>query len=236
VPADASFVDGDDAERHELAQRIRAKFDVVEQSLTVGSVSLRALALRDPDSLLDAMTIEQSHSEMDWQPYWGKVWASALGLGEWLAARELGGLDVADLGCGLGIPGAVAAARGAKVWLLDNALPALEFVQWNVWPWRERTTIVAIDWRRHAELSQSFDLILGSDILYSRDDIPHLDRFWRRHLRPEGMVVLSEPGRLMTGDLLPEVQAAGWSVVSSSMRVGPDHQKVTLMQLTASSR
>jgi predicted nicotinamide N-methyase len=218
--------------RADLLARLQRTYDLSIRTFRLGGLDLEIAALRDPDRLLDAATLEQAHAEMTWQPYWGKVWAASLGLGQDLASRNWNGCIVADLGCGLGVPGAVAAAQGANVWFIDNAPPALEFVRWNSWPWRQRVEIARFDWRENQELGQRFDLILGSDILYAREDIPCLDRFWRRHLRESGTVLLSEPCRLLTGDLLPLVTAAGWRAAQRTVQVDSSGERVNIIALT----
>ena len=57
---------------------------------------------------------------------------------------------------------------------------------------------------------EKFDLIIGADILYDRADIPHLDRFWRRHLTRGGRVLLGDPGRSVTTEMLDELAVRGW--------------------------
>ncbi len=217
--------------RDELERALRARFDWVIRSYTIGSMRLEFAALRNPDALMDEVTIELSHDEMAWQPYWGKVWPSSLGMGQTLAVENLTGKAIVDLGCGLGVPGCVAAAVGGRVWFVDNAIPALDFVRWNSWPWRDRVEVLNFDWRRDAQLPLQFDMILGSDILYAREDVPYLDRFFRRHLAPGGQILLSEPCRLMTLDILPQVRALGWSVTSSSQLVEQSGEKVNLLSL-----
>src|SRR3954447_12210414 len=54
-------------------------------------------------------------------PYWSVLWRSGVALGRELAAsaRELDGLRVVELGCGLGVPSLVAALKGADVLATD---------------------------------------------------------------------------------------------------------------------
>ena len=199
------------AEFDELRRAVAHNYDVVSTSYSFGALQLDVISLRDPDSLLDDATLSAAHGDMAWHPYWGKLWDSAIGLASILADQDLTGRDVLDLGCGLGITGAVAAARGAQVVLADHAPPALDFARLNSWPWRERVEVTFVDWRM-SNLGRKFDVIVGADIVYDRQDVPFLDRFWKRHLKPCGTILLTDPARLMTLDLMPLIQAAGWNI------------------------
>lgn len=106
---------------------------------------------------------------------------------------------VLDLGCGMGLSGTVAAALGARVTFADLESSALLFARLNSLPWRSRVRTRRLNWRTD-HLDQTFDLILGADILYERAQWEWLEPFWREHLAHGGTVLLGEPGR-QTGDL-----------------------------------
>src|SRR5512137_971911 len=59
-------------------------------------------------------------------PYWAHLWSGAVVLA---AAIPAGVRSVVELGCGLGLPGLVAARRGARVTFVDRAAVALAFVR-----------------------------------------------------------------------------------------------------------
>jgi predicted nicotinamide N-methyase len=59
-------------------------------------------------------------------------------------------------------------------------------------------------------MDQRFDLIVGSDILYERQAIAPLDRFFRKHLAADGWVVLSDPSRRLTDAYLQQLADSGW--------------------------
>lgn len=217
----------------ELHREVIGKFDVVVTPFVFGQIALDVHALSDPDTLLDETALNTAHGDMAWHPYWGKLWDAAIGLASLMAEQDLTGHDVLDLGCGLGVTGAVAAARGASVVLADHAPPALDFARLNSWPWRQRVDVTWVDWRT-SDLCRAFDLIVGADIVYDRQDISHLDRFWKKHLKPGGRILLADPARLMTLDLMPLIQAKGWTVERASLTAPLLSKPVNRFTLTLS--
>ena len=132
----------------------------------------------------------------------------------------------------MGLAGTVAARLGMRVLFADLEPPALLFAQLNSLPYAQRTLRErpdlpkrALPRRRYAErvrtrrlnwqtdrLDETFDLILGADILYERKQWDFLEPFWRSHLAPGGTVLLGEPGR-QTGDLFVDwITPRGWSL------------------------
>jgi predicted nicotinamide N-methyase len=130
----------------------------------------------------------------------------------------------------LGLTGTVAAARGATVVMGDYAPPALPFAAINSWPWRDRVEVIHLNWRED-QLGEQFDLIVGSDILYDRDDLPYLDAFWRDHLSSEGSVLLGDPSRLMTREFIQWIHQRGWQISETCREVPQSTRPIRLLEL-----
>ncbi|HEX6763792.1 MAG TPA: methyltransferase domain-containing protein [Gaiellaceae bacterium] len=136
-----------------------------------------------PDELLD----EGAFAEDEFLPYWAELWPAATALVEALPGR-LDGVRVLELGCGLGVPSLVAAARGAEVTAVDWAEDAVRLLRRNAR--RNRLTLAARrhDWRQ--PLGRVFDLALAADVLYERRNVePVLARL--REAAPEALVALA---------------------------------------------
>jgi predicted nicotinamide N-methyase len=112
---------------------------------------------------------------------------------------------VVELGCGLGVPSLVAAARGAEVTALDWAASAIELLRENAT--RNGLALDARhgDWRAFAG---SFELVLGSDLLYEERNAEALLGLLPA-LAPE--VLLAEPGRPHAAEFLARAEA-DWRV------------------------
>jgi predicted nicotinamide N-methyase len=157
----------------------------------VGEVELSLLRPVSPDALLD----EEAFARDEFLPYWAELWPAATALASALPAVV--GLRVVELGCGLGLPSLVAAARGAEVTATDWAEEAVELLRENAA--RNRLTLHAEvrDWRE--PWPERFDLALAADVLYERRNVaPLLERL--RELAPVAYVGLA--GRPYEGEFL----------------------------------
>jgi predicted nicotinamide N-methyase len=158
---------------------------VIEETVAVGGVVLSLLRPEDPEALLD----EEAFSERDeFLPYWAELWPAGLALARALPA-QLAGSRVVELGCGLGVPSLVAAARGAEVTAIDWAEEAVGLLRANASRNGLRLTAKQADWRSFAG---AFDLVLAADVLYEARNVAPLLELLPR-LAPE--VLLAEPGR-----------------------------------------
>lgn len=93
-----------------------------------------------------------------------------------------------ELGCGLGVPALVAAARGADVTAVDWADDAVELLRENARRNGLAPTVERRDWRE--PWPERFELALAADVLYERRNVePVLARL--RELAPEALVALA---------------------------------------------
>jgi predicted nicotinamide N-methyase len=225
------------AERGRLAleARIRRRFETVCEVRRFHEVVVQFTRVANPDEAaaqLESALASTPEAMGDWQPYWVETWDSSVVLADELAGRDLAGVRLLDLGCGLGLTGTVAAAKGACVTMVDAAAPALLFARLNSWPWRQRVCVRRLDWRRDRLAGQYFPLIVGADILYDRDDWPFQEAFWRAHLADGGAVLLGDPGR-STGLAFPDwLTPRGWNIARTEVRAGPVGRAIRLFEAT----
>jgi predicted nicotinamide N-methyase len=155
----------------------------------VAAGGLELLVLRPPAA--DALIDEEAFEEEEFLPYWAELWPAGLALAEALPAT-LGGRRIVELGCGLGIPSLVAAARGAQVLATDWSDDALALLVANAA--RNGLTLATerVRWNEPERLGGGWDLVLAADLLYEARNVPQL-----LELLPRlgGEVLLAEPGR-----------------------------------------
>lgn len=129
----------------------------------VGDVELTLLRPQSPEALIDEAAFE--HDEF--LPYWAELWPAATALAE--ALPEVAGLRVVELGCGLGVPALVAAARGALVTATDWSAEAIELLRENAELNGLRLSAEVRDWRE--PWAERFDLALAADVLYEHRNV-----------------------------------------------------------------
>jgi predicted nicotinamide N-methyase len=110
-------------------------------------------------------------------------------------------LRVVELGCGLGVPSLVAAARGAKVTATDWAPDAIELLQENAERNGLELRAEVRDWREPWD--ERFDLVLAADVLYERR---YVDVLLELLPRLGGEVLFADPGRPFTDRFLERWQ------------------------------
>ena len=98
-------------------------------------------------------------------PYWAHLWTGAL------RPRRRGAADagrVLELGCGLGLPGVVAARRGARVTFVDRLAAPLAFVRASAAANRLAPVGLCVADFAGAALRGPVDLVLAAEVLYDR--------------------------------------------------------------------
>jgi predicted nicotinamide N-methyase len=166
------------------------------EAIEVGGVALTLVRPSEPEALLD----EEAFEGDEFMPYWAELWPAGLALAEALP-RDLAGLRVVEIGCGLGVPSLVAAARGATVTAVDWAADAIALLRENAARNGLALDAVHADWRA---FRGSFDLALAADVLYEARNVEPLAELLPL-LAPDALVALA--GRPHEPDFLRRVDA-----------------------------
>jgi len=136
--------------------------------------------------------------ELPAPPLFGYLWPSAEGLAAFLVHRNwpLRGQRVLEIGCGLGLPSLLCARHGAQVETMDHHPEVASLLARNC----QRNQIKSLtfhltSFQNAKTLLGTYDLILGSDILYEPDLYPQLEDFILRHAGQKCQVLIADPGR-----------------------------------------
>jgi predicted nicotinamide N-methyase len=131
-------------------------------------------------------------------PLFGSLWPAAEGLASYLLQKNwpLRGQRVLEIGCGLGFPSLLCARLGAQVETMDHHPGVASLLARNC----QRNQLKALTF--HLTSFQNaktrlgtYDLIIGSDILYEPELYPQLENFIQRHAGQKCHVLIADPGR-----------------------------------------
>jgi predicted nicotinamide N-methyase len=172
-------------------------YQVKLETIPVAGLAMQVRSLldkqqfHDPDGEAERLGI----SSATW-PLFGMVWPSALVLAAHLQDAVLGQRRILEVGCGLALASLSLHRRHGDVTASDchplagaflgenlklNALPALPYLHGD---WATVNTELGL-----------FDMIIGSDVLYERDQPGLLAAFIERHSQAAMEVVIVDPDR-----------------------------------------
>ena len=218
-------------ESHSLLERFHRRYRTVSEIVEISpTFSIRFIRIADPNHVLDVVARQETAGDTAALPYWAQLWDSALAVAGWLVEADLPTMRVLDLGCGMGLAGTIAARLGHRVLFADIEPLALLFARLNSLSDAAHVRARRVDWRTD-HLRERFDCILGADILYEREQWPFLHAFWRKHLEPQGQVILGEPGRQTGDEFIDWIQDRGWNLRQAQRIVKTREQPVRLFEL-----
>ncbi len=203
-------------------------------TLPIAGRTWRVQAARDHDSLMAASDRFLAF------PFGLLLWESAPALAADLAenAEIVTGKSLLELGAGVGLPGIVARAHGAAaVRQTDHISEALTLCRANA----ETNGVDGIElalanWDAWTD-ARSYDVIIGSDVIYERSAHAPLAAILECNLAPGGRVLLADQGRMDTPKFLDDLAAAGWKsqqrrrTIPALMRGGADTVDIDIIEL-----
>ena len=175
--------------------------DTVEQCVVIPfpngmSKQFRLVLPTSIDALLDHPATYDAFAKDEYMPYWAELWPSALMLGRAIAQRSWSkGMQVLEVGCGLGFSGLVALSLDMDVIFSDYDMAALEFAAKNArLNGFEQFRTLPLDWRC-PPVNFQVPLLLAADVIYEARNIEPLIQLMGKVLVPGGECWLSDPDR-----------------------------------------
>lgn len=180
------------------------------------------------DRVFDHPAVRAAYAADEYIPYWTDLWASARMLAKvvlrepWtqLSGRFGSPLAALEVGCGLGLAGIAALARGLEVTFSDCDETAVAFAAANARlnGFKHYRTL-PIDLRSPPRDLQ-YPVILGSDLMYEERLVEPLVDLIDRVLLPGGVALITDPDRQGAKSFRWRVQNAGLEVEASLVRAG----------------
>ncbi|MRD48520.1 methyltransferase [Caenimonas koreensis] len=187
----------------------QVKFETVSGS--GADVAMRSLLDRSQFDDPDGLAALQGISSAQW-PLFGLLWPSGRVLAHAMLTFELQGRRVLEMGCGLALASLIVHRRGGDITasdchplaedflaqnLLLNHLPAMKYELAN--------------WSQPNPKLGTFDVIIGSDLLYDRGQPEALSQFIDRHSAAAVEVVIADPDRGNQASFSKKMGVLGYS-------------------------
>lgn len=194
-------------------------------AIEVEIAGVRLCTVPSLEDLVDRDALLRGDTE---PPYWAWLWSGARLLAAELArGGDLRGRRVLEIGCGLGLPGLAAAARGADVTFVDAEPAALAFVSTSVAANGLTCATLVADFFG-LDLVPRFDLVLAAEVAYDRARFADLAAVVVRHLAPGGTALLADGYRTDTRGLYRALARLDCAVHAVDVRVVEEGRPIPL--------
>lgn len=167
------------------------------QTTEFGEIDVHIRGLRDLQEFSDEDGVAAACgiSSAQWSLF-GVLWESGQVLADLMARYEVDGLRILEVGCGLGLASLVLNARGADVTASDVHPEAETFLAANCrLNGGPDIPFFRSAWTDECAALGTFDLIIGSDVLYEAGHPAELAGFVGRHARAASEVIVIDGGR-----------------------------------------
>jgi predicted nicotinamide N-methyase len=193
----------------------------------------------DSDRLLDHAAIHSAFAADEFMPYWADLWPGARMLAKAILREPWApGVEVLELGCGLGLPGIAALSRGFHVTFSDYDATALRFAADNASAnGCSNFRLLQLDWRCPPS-DLRFPVIVGADLIYEMRNVEPLAFLIRQMLLPDGVCLVTDQDRAPAHYFRETLGAHGLHFTTKIMHAGePGGRRVrgTLYRITQAS-
>ena len=170
-------------------------------------------------------------------PLWAKIWHAGVVLAGHLSSMPVDpDKKFLEIGSGIGVIGIVAAEAGHNVTITDYNADALSFARANTHINNCRHIKVdRLDWKQ-PDLDGHFDYIVGSEVIYRKEDISLLQQLFQQYLNPDGKVLLVEEMRETVSEFCRQMDRHyNISIRKNRLRSDKEESMVLLIELTPKS-
>lgn len=196
-------------------------YKAVRKSFQFGRVTLEIEHLADVEVAIDSVFAwlkAQNLGDDEIEhlaPYFGAIWPSAVALAEWIAREgersRLQGKRVLEIGCGLAVPSLVAVHYGASAVLSDSHPDVPRFLTTNIkLNGDPQIDYIVADCDGEMGSTESFDYIIGSDILYEQQHVAIFSAILDRYADRQTKIVIADPGRAYIQKFVNSMNQLKW--------------------------
>ena len=204
-----------------MSRSIKSFFGYPYYTKVVEVLNFKLTTIRDIDESIDVLCDFFGEEDQDnslaetYCPYFGALWEAGIGLSQFLNNYDVTHKAVLEIGCGLALPSFVISQKGGNVTASDFHIDVPIFLEINqkendlYFPYR------AMNWREEIERTKAdlgtFDLVIGSDILYESKHPTEVASALIAFLKPGGRIILADPGRAYIQQFVTAMKQLGYS-------------------------
>ena len=176
-------------------------YQVRHQTVTIGGRDYAIRSLLDNQQYADPQgEAEDTGMGASGWPLFGQVWPSARVLALAMDSHDIAGKRILEIGAGLALASLVIHRRGGDITVSDWHPLTADFLQQNLQanslsPLPVHAGNWSVDDADGASGLGRFDLIIGSDVLYERQQPAQLARFIDQHAALGAEVLIVDPDR-----------------------------------------
>ena len=170
---------------------IQKRFDLEPIPVGIGGIRLEIYGIGNWDRFVSELA-EKGEAYIKEFPFWIKFWEASFVLADDLLRRPLApGSEVLEIGAGMGLTGLFLAAAGHRVTVTDFDEDVLSLLSFNAsHNGLDTVTVRRLNWL-DPDLSGSFDVICGSEVVYQERFFSPMISLFQRYLKPNGTVHLA---------------------------------------------
>lgn len=191
-------------------------YEVRQQTVNIGGLDYDVRSLLDNQQYADPLgSAEDAGMGASGWPLFGQVWPSARVLALAMHSHAIEGKRILEIGAGLALASLVIHRRAGDVTVTDWHPLTETFLQENLLanglgPLPYQPGNWALDDASGASGLGRFDLIIGSDVLYERQQPAQLARFIDQHATLHAEIIIVDPDRSNRSAFCREMAALGY--------------------------
>ncbi len=195
-----------------MSIEIALKNNTYWDEIAIGGKTFMIRRVENIDKLIEAISDEEFKKD-ERLPYWAEIWPSSIALSEYVLENEdeFSGKKILELGCGLGLVGIVLTSIGGDVVFTDYDSHALQFTKENFYRnFKRPASVQLLDWRDPGS-TQSFDIVVASDIIYEKRWLEPVLNVLDKKLAIYGRAYIADPDRTVGRHVFELMDEKNWS-------------------------
>lgn len=211
---------------------IKSHFGYTYPTKPMNVLDFNMVTIRDLDESIDILCAHFGEADQDQSlaeehcPYFGVMWEAGIGLGQYLTKDMCEGKKILEIGCGLALPSFVATRFGGEVIATDFHADVPIFLDINKKKNNIDFNYQVMNWRSEIERTKNtlgtFDLVLGSDILYESQHSLEVAKALIAFLNPGGKIILADPGRAYIQKFITTMKELGYPEKFTTQKIAAE--------------